>query len=88
MQSILQQEDDHSKDEAGDYHTSYFEPISLDEASQLPPINDIQRKGDYRGNRLAPPAQLYHNDTLENTGYTANWPLIGPRNTFGWEVIQ
>ena len=60
VQSILQQEDEHSKDEAVAYPrivTSYFEPISLDEAAQLPPINDIHRKTeDYRGGRVGPPA--------------------------------
>lgn len=95
VQSILQQEDDHPKDEEAAYHhrvTSYFEPISLEETLQLPPINDLQRREEFRGPHVTPPP-LYHTDvdlvSTEIIGYGANWSTTSAqRNTFNWEAIH
>lgn len=84
VQSILQQEDDHSKDDAA-YHptvTSYFEPISLDEASPLPPIDDLQRREGF-GDHLT----IYQTDSSGMTSYAASWNATGERNAFGWDTI-
>ncbi|KAL5965523.1 hypothetical protein TSMEX_006742 [Taenia solium] len=94
VQSILQHEDDHPKDEETVYQrrvTSYFEPISLDGMLQLPPINDLQRREEFRGTRVIPPP-LYHSDmdlvSTESVGYGASWSTPAQRNTFIWEAIH
>ncbi|VDK22425.1 unnamed protein product [Taenia asiatica] len=94
VQSILQHEDDHPKDEETVYQrrvTSYFEPISLDGMLQLPPINDLQRREEFRSTRVIPPP-LYHSDmdlvSTESVGYGASWSTPAQRNTFSWEAIH
>uniref|UniRef100_A0A0R3SV60 Pecanex-like protein n=1 Tax=Hymenolepis diminuta TaxID=6216 RepID=A0A0R3SV60_HYMDI len=91
VQSILQQEDDQSKnDPSGAYQrtvTSYFEPISLDEMPQLPPINNLQRREEFGGHQT-----IYHSGvqsvTAATTSYAASWNAAGERNAFGWNMIN
>lgn len=94
VQSILQQEDDHPKGEDSVYQrrvTSYFEPISLDDVLQLPPINDLQRREEFRSTRVTSPP-LYYTDvdlvSTETAGYSATWSIPAQRNTFSWEAIH
>ncbi|KAM7542851.1 hypothetical protein Aperf_G00000018334 [Anoplocephala perfoliata] len=88
VQSILQQEDDHSKGDAAYQRTvtSYFEPISLDDAVPLPPIDDLQRREDFMDHQT-----IYQTDiesvVAGTTSYAANWNAAGERNVFGWDLI-
>nr|CDS26629.1 forkhead box protein J3 [Hymenolepis microstoma] len=91
VQSILQQEDEQSKNvSSGAYHrtvTSYFEPISLDETPPLPPINNLQRGEEFVNNQT-----IYHSGlqpvSAETTSYTANWNSDVERITFGWNTVN
>ncbi|VDO02942.1 unnamed protein product [Rodentolepis nana] len=91
VQSILQQEDDQSKNvSSGAYQrivTSYFEPISLDETPPLPPINNLHRREEFLNNQT-----IYHSDVqsvaAETTSYTTNWNSDIERITFGWNTVN